>query len=474
MKRATGRIKLICLIVFAIAGLALLADNEKITHRVDAFSDGPPAGFTGAPGEQTCTSCHFGVDTGGTFTIQQPATYVPGQTYQIVVRHVNPDMTRQRWGFQLTALAGNDMAGSFGTQGGGLTQIVGGVLRDYIEHTTSGTFAGQTGSAQWTFNWTAPATNVGPVTFYAAGNQANSNNGPSGDRLLTATATSQVQPPVEAPFDFDGDHKTDIAIHRPGPGEWWVNRSGSGQTQAFQFGSSGDVVVPGDYTGDGKADVANWRPSDGFWYILRSEDFSFFAFPFGSQGDIPVPADFDGDNKTDAAVFRPSSTLWFIAQSSGGGTLIVPFGLSNDKPIPSDFDGDNKADIAVRRPAGGSSEWWVSKSGGGTIALVFGDSTDVGVPGDYTGDGKSDIAIWRPLDGFWYILRSEDFSYYAFGFGSPGDIPSPGDYDGDGKWDPALFRPTSATWFIGRTTAGTQIVQFGAFGDTPIPSAFVR
>ena len=334
MKRIKTRVKLVCVIVFGAIALFLASGNDKVTHRVDAFSDGPPAGFTGAPGEQTCTNCHFGVDTGGTFTIQQPANYVPGQTYQIVVRHANPDMTRLRWGFQLTALAGNDMAGSFGTQSSGLTQIVGGVMRDYIEHTTSGTFAGQTGSAQWTFNWTAPATNVGPVTFYAAGNQANSDGGSGGDRILTATATSQAQAPVKAPFDFDGDHKTDIGIYRPGPGEWWVNRSGSGQTQAFQFGASDDVVVPGDYTGDGKADIANWRPSDGFWYILRSEDLSFFAVPFGTVGDKPVPGDYDGDGKWDRAVFRPTDTNWFIDRTTAG-VQIVQFGSQGDQPIPN-------------------------------------------------------------------------------------------------------------------------------------------
>ena len=474
MKRITGRIKLVCVISFAIAGVVLLADNGELAQRVDAFSDGPPAGHTGAPGELTCTNCHVGPTTGGQFTITPPQNYIPGQTYQILVRHINPDPSRRRWGFQLTALAGTTMAGTF-TNSNGFTQVVGGIGRDYIEHNQDGTFAGTAGGAQWAFNWTAPATNVGTVSFYAAGNQANNDGTSSGDRIITTTAMSEpsVSDPVNSPFDFDGDGKTDIGIYRPTPSEWWINRSGSSQTFAVQFGASGDVIAPGDFTGDGKDDIALWRPSDGFWFILRSEDFSFFAFPFGATGDIPVPADFDGDGKADPTIFRPSTTLWFISRSSGG-TDILQFGLPSDKPMPADYDGDGKADLAVRRPTGGNSEWWVSRSTAGSLALVFGADTDVGVPGDYTGDGKTDIAFWRPSTGFWFVLRSEDLSFYAVPFGTTGDVPSPGDFDGDGKWDVAVFRPTDTNWYIDRTTAGTQIVQFGVAGDKPIPNAFVR
>ena len=68
-------------------------------------------------------------------------------------------------------------------------------------------------------------------------------------------------PPVRAPFDFDGDGKTDIGIFRPGPAEWWVNRSSTGVTFAAQFGNATDRIVPGDFTGDAKADIAVWRPA---------------------------------------------------------------------------------------------------------------------------------------------------------------------------------------------------------------------
>jgi hypothetical protein len=478
MKGLKGRIKLICAVVFALAALVVLVNDGSVTRTAMAFSDGPPLGSTGAPGEVTCANCHFDGTAGAQFTITAPPNYTPGQTYQITVRHVNTDQSRQRWGFQLTALAGTSMAGSFANLSPTLTQIAQGAGRDYIQHTNLGTFAGQMNGAQWVFNWTAPATNVGAVTFYAAGNQANGDGTAGGDRIVVTSANSQppVTPPANAPFDFDADGKTDIGIFRQGagPSEWWINRSGNSQTFALQFGAPADIPVPADFTGDGKDDIAFWRPSDGFWFILRSEDFSFFGFPFGANGDVPVPADFDGDNKADAALFRPSSTLWFISASAGGGTQIVQFGLSGDKPMPADYDGDGKADIAVRRPAGGNSEWWVNRSTAGSLALVFGADTDVGVPGDYTGDGKTDIAFWRPANGNWFILRSEDLSFFALPFGGPGDLPAPGDYDGDGKSDFAVFRPSDTNWYIGRSTGGTQIVQFGAAGDKPIPSSFVR
>ena len=281
-----------------------------------------------------------------------------------------------------------------------------------------------------------------------------------------------LQPP--AIFDFDGDSKTDIGIFRPSVGEWWLNRSSTSQTVAFQFGSSSDKIVPADYTGDGKTDLAFFRPGSGQWFVLRSEDSTFYAFPFGVGTDVSVPADYDGDGRADAAVFRESSLTWFINKSSGG-TDIIGFGATGDKPTVADYDGDGKADIAIFRPNGASgAEWWIRRSSNGSVfALQFGNAADKPVQGDYTGDGKADIAFFRPSNSNWFILRSENFSFFAFPFGAAGDVPVAGDYDGDGKFDAGVFRPSTNTWFIQRSTAGTLIQQFGINGDLPVPNAFV-
>ena len=76
--------------------------------------------------------------------------------------------------------------------------------------------------------------------------------------------------------------------------------------------------------------------------------------------------------------------------------------------------------------------------------------------------------------GSWYVLRSEDISYYAFPFGVATDLPAPGDYDGDGKYDAAVYRPSTGTWYINRSTEGILITSFGAPTDIPVPSVNVR
>jgi hypothetical protein len=190
-----NRVKLVCLMFFLAAAVFLLTGNKTLT-RVHAFSSGPPAGFAGAPGESSCIECHAGgVNNGpGQFTITGlPARYEPGTTYQVTVGHTTTATSRRRWGFQLTVLtAGNTKAGELANTSG-TTSIIN-EDRQYIEHNLGGTFTGQTGAVSWTFNWTAPNTNVGPVTFYAAGNQANGDGSNGGDQIYTTNLT--VNPPA--------------------------------------------------------------------------------------------------------------------------------------------------------------------------------------------------------------------------------------------------------------------------------------
>jgi len=186
------------------ACLGIFLSSTRTTQPVHAFSAGPPAGYTGAPGEEpeACAECHVPPDAGsGTISITAPQTYVPGQTYPVTVTHSNPDPTRQRWGFQLTVLDTSDEKAGELQNTTPLTQILNnqgpGNARQYIEHSAGGTFIGQSNGASWTFNWTAPAEDIGPVTFYTAGNQANNDGNTSGDniyRTFVASAPASTTP----------------------------------------------------------------------------------------------------------------------------------------------------------------------------------------------------------------------------------------------------------------------------------------
>ncbi len=172
----------ICLVLFPFI----------FSNTVFAYSFGPPKETTGAPGENNCTQCHTGNSfnaAGGSLVLTIPKTYEPGEVYDIVVKLSRSG--QRRWGFQMTALNGNNVrAGSFSSIDAN-TQL-NRTDNKYIEHTALGTAQGTPNMHNWMFRWTAPTTDVGPITFYAAGNAANNDFGITGDYIYTHSATSEV------------------------------------------------------------------------------------------------------------------------------------------------------------------------------------------------------------------------------------------------------------------------------------------
>src|SRR3990167_5591184 len=155
------------------------------------FLAGPIAGRTGAPNDIcngfTCnvTPCHYsyGLNAGkAAFSITAPSTYEKGKTTNIVVEFANSDTSLH--GFEITAMdTTNTKVGTF-TSINDTTQTES-YLNQYAAHTTIGT-----AESSWTIQWSAPSENVsGPITFYAAGNEANGNSLSSGDYIYTDTAT---------------------------------------------------------------------------------------------------------------------------------------------------------------------------------------------------------------------------------------------------------------------------------------------
>jgi hypothetical protein len=177
MKSSTLGIALTILIGGAIA-LTPKESNTKATA--------PPANTCYVPGGSGCgsSSCHNTSINIGSGFIQATFSganneYVPGQTYTINV--TISDDTKQRFGFQAASVDQNNMqAGTFivTNTNNTSTQSSGGL--SFIGHKAANS------SATWSFDWTAPSANVGPIKFYLAGNAANNNNSDSGDNIYTS------------------------------------------------------------------------------------------------------------------------------------------------------------------------------------------------------------------------------------------------------------------------------------------------
>ncbi len=199
---------------------------------------------------------------------------------------------------------------------------------------------------------------------------------------------------------------------------------------------------------------------------VTDQHFSLVAYNFQEPTAVSAaPFDFTGDGRTDLAIFRPAAGEWWFSSTEPGGTSgAVQFGDSTDVIVPADFTGDNKADFAVWRPSTG--EWFILRSEDFSFyAFPFGTNGDIPTPGDFDADGKADVAVFRPSTGTWFILNSGNGGVEFVGFGQTGDVPAVGDYDGDGHADIAIYRPNLGQWWINNSTAGVSALQFGSSAD---------
>ena len=174
-------------------------EKAELTKTHTLNSAGAPTGKTGAPGETNCTDCHTGTvqsgdvnalvitDANGIVT-----DYEPGTTYNVAVTFTT---AAARNGFEVVALrnSNNSQAGTM-IAGTGNQVVNGSAGKKYVTHTTAGNAL-----SAWTFQWTAPATNVGQVKFYLATNQTNANGQSTGDVIrlsqhsITSTSTVGIK-----------------------------------------------------------------------------------------------------------------------------------------------------------------------------------------------------------------------------------------------------------------------------------------
>lgn len=152
------------------------------------YQDGPPPGFSGGFGEDTCQGCHFepGIevnDPAGSLVLGGvPERFEPGKAYPITVTLAREGM--RVGGFILTTRFEPEgaQAGRLSPPGGAEGTI--GVTTDrgvqYAHQRLAGSALAVPDTARWTVVWTAP-TERGAVVFNVAANAANEDDAASGD-----------------------------------------------------------------------------------------------------------------------------------------------------------------------------------------------------------------------------------------------------------------------------------------------------
>ncbi len=181
---------------FACAGFYALvgspADARTSGTGFGQRTSAPAFGATAA--EMTCTACHNPATSGpinspgGLFTVSTPAdTYAPGTDITVTVRLARNGVSK--FGFQLQALDDTGQkAGEITLTDATRTQVQIINTRQYISHNgAAGTTTTTPGDTNWTFKWTPPATAVGRVVFYAAGNATNNSSSNAGDFVYNTT-----------------------------------------------------------------------------------------------------------------------------------------------------------------------------------------------------------------------------------------------------------------------------------------------
>lgn len=152
-------------------------------------SAGAPSRRTGAPGDLTCadSGCHVGnaVNTGsGSVSILGAGEYVVGMPLDLIV-HAQREGAGA-FGFSITVRdASNNMVGAWEIVSGSGTQISPGEFDP--THVTHDQAAPVSDEFQWNLRWIPPASDAGPVTFYAAANTANGTGTQFGDFIYTTS-----------------------------------------------------------------------------------------------------------------------------------------------------------------------------------------------------------------------------------------------------------------------------------------------
>lgn len=165
---------------------------------LSANSDSTPAGYSGAPADQTCAACHGRPQPPNngsgrlSLSVINATGYTPGRPLRLRITLEDP--FGAKWGFQLTARRGSAAevtTGGFTPVAGQGTAVAPSEANPtYINQSAAGTRQNIPNRVSWEVDWNAPPEVTGNVVFFAAAVAGNNTNGAdAGDFVYTAQIT---------------------------------------------------------------------------------------------------------------------------------------------------------------------------------------------------------------------------------------------------------------------------------------------
>ena len=192
-----------------------------------ANSNNPPNGYHGD--SINCTSCHGGNSVnsgnGGISLTGLPLHYTPGQIYDLslIVSGTNTN----GYGFQLIPKVNDNVSGSLAA-----------ISNDMAIENSSAEHRGTSSSGTWNFQWTAPATDQGTITFYASGLATGGSSGNDGDYVYTLN--QQIEPTRVTHASMEWNASTGgVIFSSPAIGSDGTIYIGSNDNKLHAFNSNG-------------------------------------------------------------------------------------------------------------------------------------------------------------------------------------------------------------------------------------------
>jgi len=368
-----------------------------------AHEYGPDVGHAGVPNELgTCATagCHVGTAVnggGGSVAIAfsgSGASYSPGvkQTLTVTIA----DSKQRAWGFQLTARTASSsstMAGTFASLDANTQVICGNPSLDintetvlnypnsqncsagqpltYMEHSDAGYYATLNkvaGSGTYTFTWTPPATNVGNLVIYVAGNAANGDLTDNGDHIYTATYTLTPSAGTQSggnPTITEVDNAFSNVANSPIQAGTWVAIKGTNlSTTNPGRGWNANENFPS--TMDGTSVTINNKPA--FLYYISPTQVNVQAPTDSSTGPVSVVVTNNGAMSAAATAtlqpFSPALLQW------GGGEF--PYAEVTRYPDNAFVGNPSVIQGSVSAKAGDILTLWVTGLGATNPAVPAG------------------------------------------------------------------------------------------------------